>query len=86
LTRPESVPSGVSAPTSGKTCALNVPDAEKLDAAYDGGKRALMSDPAEMVMDELQLRMCAAENSVTGAASRRAFKIKPAIGGYCLRY
>ena len=40
---------------------------------FDAGQVELLSDLARMVMDELELRMLATTDSMTGALSRRAF-------------
>jgi diguanylate cyclase (GGDEF)-like protein len=42
--------------------------------SFDAAQIALMSDLAQMVMDELELRSLAMRDQLTGAYSRRAFK------------
>ena len=47
---------------------------------FDAGQVAILSDLARMVMDELELRMLATTDSMTGALSRRAFNEQTSRG------
>jgi diguanylate cyclase (GGDEF)-like protein len=46
--------------------------------SFDPGQVGIMNDLARMVMDELELRVSASHDSLTGVLSRRAFKDKAA--------